>query len=153
MDKIYWVDDGKLAGRPGPKWYPWNLDRLYKGGFRAIVSLEIDGVDPEAIYEKGFDHKIIYVVDHASPTLEQIIEFNKYVEEKIRESKPVLVHCFGGIGRTGTMLASWLMWNGMSPESAIKAIREKRPHPLTIEACQERALHEFWKLLIKIKWG
>lgn len=151
MNEIYWIEEGKLAGRCGPELHPWNLDELYNAGFRSIVSLEVDGIDKEEIKEKGFDHKIIYVEDHTSPTLNQIIEFNQYVGEKIREGKPVLVHCLGGIGRTGTMLASWLIWNGMNPERAIKIIRGKRPHPLTIEPCQERTLYEFSRSLPSIK--
>ncbi len=143
MKEIYWIEEGKLAGRPGPHWYPWDLGELYKAGFRAIVSLECDGVTTGVIEAKGIEHKRICVEDHTSPTLEQIDEFNEYVEAKLEEGKPVLVHCLGGVGRTGTMLASYLIRKGMSPRDAIKRIRTERPHPLTIEPCQEETLYEW----------
>ncbi|NOZ76287.1 MAG: hypothetical protein GXO65_01115 [Euryarchaeota archaeon] len=147
MDQVYWVEEGRLAGRPGPTWFPWDLDQLYAHGFRAIVSLETDMVDPEAIRASGMEHKVIYIPDHTAPTQEQIREFIAYAEEKMGEGKPVLVHCLGGVGRTGTMLAAWLIRKGMDAEEAIRTIREIRPHPLTIEPPQEEALRRFARSL------
>jgi protein-tyrosine phosphatase len=38
----------------------------------------------------------------------------------------VYVHCFGGIGRTGTVIGCYLTRHGMTPHEALKAIERWR---------------------------
>jgi protein-tyrosine phosphatase len=39
----------------------------------------------------------------------------------------VAVHCFAGVGRTGTVLAAWMVAQGMEPDAAIEELRALRP--------------------------
>lgn len=64
--------------------------------------------------------------DFAAPTLEQITEFVNFAREMIKQRRPVTVCCGAGIGRTGTMLAAYLVRECKSPEDALKEIQEKR---------------------------
>jgi protein-tyrosine phosphatase len=42
----------------------------------------------------------------------------------------VVVHCSGGVGRTGHVLAAWLVsFRGMSNEQAIQAVRQTGRNP------------------------
>lgn len=45
----------------------------------------------------------------------------------LRGGGRILVHCLGGLGRTGTIAARLLVETGVMPETAINRIREARP--------------------------
>ncbi len=36
------------------------------------------------------------------------------------------IHCWGGVGRTGTVIACWLMREGLSPRAALYSLNERR---------------------------
>ena len=46
---------------------------------------------------------------------------------QLKSGKTVVVHCKGGLGRTGTFAASVLTTFGVEPAEAIRAVREARP--------------------------
>ena len=56
--------------------------------------------------------------------MEQPLEFVRFVNEQRKIRRPVAVHCEAGLGRTGTMLAVYLIAQGQSAETAIRQIRE-----------------------------
>lgn len=53
-------------------------------------------------------------------------ELGPRIHEELRRGHDVLLHCKGGLGRTGMMAARLLVERGMEPERAISAIREAR---------------------------
>ncbi len=64
----------------------------------------------------------------------QILPFLALAEE---QNQKVVVHCSGGIGRTGHILAAWLVAaRGLSPKSAIAAVKRtgRNPHEAMIAA-------------------
>lgn len=144
----YTVDGGRLAGLPGPAYMEWDFARLRKMGYSVVVSLECDRLNTFEIEDAGFEHKKICVQDFTPPTLDQIDEFVSFVDAKLAEGKKVLVHCFAGRGRTGTMLAAFLIHGGMSSEAAIREIRERADEAYgtvrgVIEPEQEEVLHHY----------
>ena len=46
---------------------------------------------------------------------------------KLALGESILIHCKGGLGRTGTFVAGLLVENGVDPDKAIATIREVRP--------------------------
>ncbi len=73
-------------------------------------------------YKLDFIH--VPVEDNMPPSMEQMIQIAKWILK--RGTPPVLVHCVGGIGRTGTVLSSVLVLEGLSYKEAIKRVREVR---------------------------
>ena len=46
----------------------------------------------------------------------------------LERGEPVFVHCWGGIGRTGTVVGCWLSRHGHPGAAALSRIRELRQH-------------------------
>lgn len=144
----YTIDGGRLVGLPGPAYMEWDMARLRKMGYTVVVSLECDRLNTFEIEDAGFEHKKICIEDFAPPTFDQVDEFMAFVEAKLGEGKKVLVHCHAGRGRTGTMLAAFLIHRGMSPEAAVREIRERAKEAYgstvgVIEPEQEETLHQY----------
>ena len=55
--------------------------------------------------------------------MEQAAEFVRFVDQQRSLQLPVAVHCEAGLGRTGTMLATYLIAHGNTAEGAIARIR------------------------------
>ena len=144
----YTVDGGRLAGLPGPAYMEWDVVRLRRMGYSVVVSLECSRLNTLDIEEAGFEHRKICVEDFTAPSFDQMDEFVDYVGRKTREGKKVLVHCYAGRGRTGTMLAAYLVHQGMSADAAIREVREKAQRAYgtlvgVIEPEQEEALRHY----------
>ena len=66
--------------------------------------------------------------DFAAPSTEQIERSLDAVLETLAAGKAAAVHCGGGLGRTGTVLACYLASSeGLGAEEAIQRVRAMRP--------------------------
>jgi protein-tyrosine phosphatase len=82
------------------------------------------------IYRLRFgEHNVLWVpiedfrLAEESQLVEQILPF---LVEGVRQQEKTVVHCSGGVGRTGHVLAAWLVsGRGMSNEEAIAAVKRQ----------------------------
>jgi atypical dual specificity phosphatase len=138
-----WVEYRKVAGSAKPETRE-ELEGLKEEGIRAIVSLTGTPLNPELIRQLGFD----FLHSHLSgpPGTEQLQQIVQFIEKENSNSKPVLVHCSEGKGRTGTVLAAYLVHHGVGADEAIRLIRERRPGSIQTPE-QEHAIRESEKIL------
>lgn len=140
---------GELAGSAFPGWsgdLEEDLQEADEAGITAIVSLTEQPPDLQAIEAVGFRHLHLPVSDFSPPTLSQVREFVAFVDEEREAGGAVLVHCRAGVGRTGTMLAAYLVHEGKSAADAVRAVRRSRPGSIETGA-QEKLLQQFAKVM------
>ncbi|MGI8648959.1 MAG: cyclin-dependent kinase inhibitor 3 family protein [Rubrobacter sp.] len=71
------------------------------------------------------------------------------IKEALEEEKNVVIHCRGGLGRTGTVAACVLVSLSLGPEEAIQTIRETREGTIEFPA-QEEYVRKFAR---RRKWN
>jgi len=139
----YWVHDGLLcAGQyPGdlnPATCDAKLQGLLDCGIRRVISLmeateESYGGPTFAPYvprlqefaaTKGVAVECLNhpIRDASAPTRELMRQILKTIEESLQAGKPTYVHCWGGHGRTSTVIACHLIQRGISPRQAIESV-------------------------------
>jgi len=134
---LWWVIPDVLAGMPMPfiqlerrlnyggplTAYNDDFPDLYAAGIRAVVSL-LNIPSDKPVYESaGFAFLCLPVPDGGALSIEQVREFTAFVDAQLAANNPVAVHCEAGLGRTGTMLAAYLISKGETVESAIARVR------------------------------
>jgi atypical dual specificity phosphatase len=81
--------------------------------------------------------------------MEKIDHTIDFIQERIKNGEPTMVHCAAGVGRTGTILACYLIkYHNFSVKDAIDKVRKERPGSIQSES-QEIAIGLYHKFLNK----
>ena len=167
MANTYWVDPGRFAAGEYPG--AWNrveaaarLRTLLQAGLDCFIDLtqRDEGLEPYAGIAAqeasrlgtGFVHERHAIVDMNVPhSRQQTAGILDAIDEALDGGKNVYLHCWGGIGRTGTVVGCWLVRHGMTGDEALAAIAqrwqgmEKRyRHPRSPQTGQQRAYIRNW---------
>ncbi|MDQ3512335.1 MAG: dual specificity protein phosphatase family protein [Chloroflexota bacterium] len=155
MDGFYWLEDGVLAGSrlPGARrrgsGYSTDTDHveedlavLREQGIGAILSLTETPLEARALSRAGIDAVHIPIPDMTAPSGDQIRLALAYIDRHVAERRPVVVHCLVGQGRTGTILAAYLIRAGATTDEALVRVRSVCPNAVENDA-QVAALRTF----------
>ncbi len=166
----YWLSPGRiLAGAlpssPDPETRRRKLEELLDAGARVFVNLmEADESDhrgrPFEPYEdelrelatrrgvpvrcRRFPVRDMSVPEPAR--MREILDFLTVEQEEV-----VYVHCWGGVGRTGTVAGCWLRERGLGPDAALARLAElrradrERGHRDAPETQAQRAFVREWR--------
>ncbi|ARM74876.1 protein-tyrosine phosphatase family protein [Acidianus manzaensis] len=140
---MYWVRKNIIGGSE----LPYTIDEIktWKNkGVKKVLVLPEDWEIEEAwgdtkyyfslLEENNLKYLHIPIPDGYPPTESQFEEIMQWLD-----GKGNLVHCVGGIGRTGTVIAAYLIIKeGFNPIDAVDEVRNYRPG-----AVQTLQQHEF----------
>lgn len=160
MHRFYWLIEGVLAGcsipggtsasgswRDGHEYseaLASDLDQLRQDGIGAILSLTEDPLPADMLSRKRFEHLHLPVPDMSAPTPDQLCAALDFIDLSRSQGRGVAVHCLMGQGRTGTILAAYLIRSGVKVADAISRLRTICPGALSSPS-QERALAAYYE--------
>ena len=132
IEMCYWVVPGRLlAGE-----YPRNLDepssmeklaRLTDAGVSTFIDLteEGEGLKPYAHLLNGSSHERFAIRDRRVPATDELTKAAlDAIDRHLEDGETVYVHCWGGVGRTGTIIGSWLSRHYEPGQAALDRLRE-----------------------------
>ena len=149
MNKIYWIEKGRLAGRCGPSVAPLDMNALKRAGFSNLVSLDAEEYKRIGTGPEGPDVKLIHLTNSIPPKpiekeifavrLPQAVDH--VVEIVSKNEGPVLVHCHAGNDRTGGVLTGYLcLTANLTPRRALARVREANPDAISAKGYEEMIL-------------
>ncbi len=141
-----WLIDNKLAGSGMPTTIA-EITWVQKQGVKSIVTMTEAPLPESWIKDVKYLH--VPTEDLSAPDIEQIDQAVEFIHERLQSEEPVMVHCAAGIGRTGTILACYLVkYHKLSAKDAIEKVRKERPGSIQSES-QEIAIGLYYKHMRK----
>jgi protein-tyrosine phosphatase len=124
-ENLWWVIPHRLAGVRKPTLE--EISELKAAGISAIVSVMNYPSNLDLYEQLSIPHLWLPIDVDSSPSRKQVQELQNFVKIQSSLGHAVAVHCSGGVHRTGTMLASYLIFNGLSYNDAMQKIHASNP--------------------------
>lgn len=143
--RVDWIENEAIPSNtmgltilPGRKDYSRSVDEdlkeLQKYGVTTVVPLITDdelghfGVsDLFSKYEEyGFKVNRLPIMDQLISSEDEMRGMVAFLEQAIFKNEKVVLHCVGGLGRSGLVAASYLKYKGLNTTNALQAVRKVR---------------------------
>ena len=167
MPNSYWVDPGRFAAGEYPgarrrKEAAARLRTLLGAGVDCFIDLTqpdeglapYAGIAAQEASRLGTEcvHERHSIVDMDVPrSQQQTAGILDAIDKALDDGKNVYVHCWGGIGRTGTVVGCWLVRHGMTGDEALAQIAQwwqgmdkRYRHPRSPQTTQQRRYVRSW---------
>ena len=141
----YWVIPGEIMAGPFPGSYEdfnakLRLRSLFDEGIRAFINLQEEG--EMARSDKGYNENYwdffriflknsrepeidgglvrrFSIPDKTVPSVELMKEILNEIDDLHSKKVPLYIHCWGGLGRTATVVGCWMMRHGIAERSSV----------------------------------
>ncbi|MBN1875536.1 MAG: YraN family protein [Anaerolineae bacterium] len=121
LPNAYWVEPGKLLAGEHPQHISTAIQTLLAAGITCFVDLTEPG--ELTTYASTLDKSIAYyqlsIPDFDIPSEVQMIHILDTIDTAIATGRVVYVHCWAGVGRTGTVIGCYLARHGTCGQRAL----------------------------------
>lgn len=173
LPQTYWVEPGRLLageypGAPGDDEARQKLRALLRAGVDLFIDLTEPGesglrpyahllTEEAAALGSEAEHRRLAIADFHVPTVAHMRAVLDAIDSALGAGRTVYLHCWGGVGRTGTVVGCYLVRHGLTGEEALERVaalyrstpkgqrRPDRPSPETAaqaEFVRDWATHE-----------
>ena len=143
-DNFSWIIEEKLAGSAIPT-SKEEIDWVKQEGVKSIVTIREERLEDEWIKDINYLH--VHSNDMGIPEFSDLVNSVDFIHQRITNDEPVMVHCLAGLGRTGTILACYLIkYEDMTADDAIEKVRRER-HGSIQSFSQEEIIFRFEKFV------
>jgi protein tyrosine/serine phosphatase len=124
---------GEYPGKFTPESIRKRVDALLEAGFNTFIDLTkpnetIPYTRTLLEQAKHYDIEVQYhsypIGDFGLPTPEKMLKILNTVDQALQAKQKIYLHCWGGIGRTGTTVGCYLVRRGKTGEEALNQLAE-----------------------------
>lgn len=138
IPESYWVEPDRLLAGEYPGQFDSGLtrkriDALIEAGFNTFIDLTKPNetiayirilLDEARLHEVEVKHQRFPIGDFGLPTTEQMTSILDTIDSELQAGRKIYLHCWGGIGRTGTTVGCYLVRQGKTGEEALRQLAE-----------------------------
>lgn len=165
----YWVVENRLLagaypGSPDPDEHHNKVQALLEAGVRTFVNLmEEDETDGQGQPFAPYDDVVRELCPHArclrfpikdlsAPSKRLMATICDEIDRSTADGSAAYVHCWGGVGRTGTVVGCWLLRHNLAnPTNVLEVLmklrqqdRERR-HRMSPETAEQQRFVKQWR--------
>ncbi len=138
IPESYWVEPDRLLAGEYPARYEaettrQRLDALIQAGFNTFIDLTRDNetipyyhtlMEEAKLYDVPVEYRRFPIGDFGLPTPEMMQDILDAIDDSLQADRKIYLHCWGGIGRTGTTVGCYLVRRGKTGEAALAQVAQ-----------------------------
>ena len=138
IPESYWVEPGRLLAGEYPGQFDGEMtrkriDALIQAGFNTFIDLTKPNetiaytrilIDEAKLYDVEVKHERFAIGDFGLPTPALMKSILDTIDADLQAGRKIYLHCWGGIGRTGTTVGCYLVRKGKTGDEALRQLTE-----------------------------